>query len=619
MKPLLLMMVMAGPALAASEIDGPGLPAIGSMEVVLARPATSEPAPPRRQNLELASLDVTVETHGDVAQTRVLHDFYNQSNERLEGTFRFPLPAGAEITDLSMEVDGRMVDGELIERRKAERIFNDTVDEMRDPALLTWEAGNVFVLRVFPIEPTSHKRVVIRYLTPLKENGRSGQYVYQAEAAQLAAHVGHFRFTLDGKTLHDEAKFEPRNISVEIPEDAIFNRSLREIVGGTNYLRVKLPVAAGGPMQPRGHFRWVLVVDVSRSALEARPLTLDTVRAALSSLPAGDQFVLMACDIQCRQSATAFSAATPAATTEALRFLSTIDFDGATDLGAALTLAARRAGRNGGQVLYIGDGNPTWGVTDEAELSQSLGPAFADVPLHAVVLGKYARPALLTQLSNRAGGLLVTPARKTDLDAFARALAEFGRVGRIYDISLSVAEGSTVTPIRPASLGAGEALTAFVRSEHAMPATIHLRAKLNGQLVERDIPLPRAVATVDVARRFAGSRIRELELEGGHDEEVLALSLQHRVLSTKTAWLVLENDEAYRKNQIERHEKQKSADPTISGKDLTSTDARVASASPGADGNDGNVGGEGPEPELWLVAGLLLIAFGIRRKLGVVR
>jgi hypothetical protein len=586
MKSFILVLLSVSPAFAISTVRELEPATVGSMEV--------RRSGERRQSLELRRLDVAVEAHGDVTQTSVEHDFYNDSDERLEGTFRFPLPTGGEITGLAMEIDGRMVEGELLERQRAERIFDKTVDEMRDPALLTWEAGNVFKLRVFPIEPNAHKRVVVRYMTPAKD----AKYTFSAPQ------VGQFHFTLDGKTLYDENQFQPKTITVDIP--SVRERALREVVAGATYQRVELPVAAAHRQRARGPYRWVVVVDVSRSALEARPLTLDSVRAALSALPPGDQFVLLACDIQCRQSAPTFSTATD----EALRFLESIEFDGATDLGLALKWAAARARIEGGQILYIGDGNPTWGITDPAELAQSLEPALAGTPVHALILGKYAQPALLTRLANRGGGLLMAPTRKDEVVGFARALAGFGRAPRLSDLSLTVADGSTVTPSRPASIDAGEALTAFVRTDkdHTPPASVHLRALLDGQPFEKEISLGHAINSPLVARRFAGSRIRELEAEGGHDDEVLALSLEHKVLSSKTAWLVLENEEAYRRNEIARNERTKSADPTVSGKNLG-----------GGDDSAGSVGGEGPEPELWLLLGLALVAFQFRRRLGAVR
>ena len=592
MRSLLLMMLMAGPALAQ---DVP----IGIMEVMRRALPQSAPDHELRQGLELRSLDVSVELHGDAAETRVEHDFYNDSDERLEGTFRFPVPIGAEITALSMEIDGHMVDGELLERKKAERIYEEIVDEMRDPALLTWEAGSLFKLRVFPIEPNSHKRVVIRYLTTV-ENAR---YVFTATPSQP---VAHFHFTVDGKTLFDEGPLQPRIIAVEAPHAS--HRALREVVDGKTYVRLELPVNGAAQPRARAPFRWVIVVDVSRSALEARPLALDAVRAALSALPDSDQFMILACDIECRE--TAFS---PVRESDAaLRFLDAIEFDGATDLTAALKLAAMRAGEKGGQVLYIGDGNATWGVTDPAEISTALEPLFAKLPLHAVVVGKFARPTLLTKLANRGGGLVATPARRLDLAAFQKELGGFGRVARVRAITLS-ANGAVLSPSQPASIDAGGKLKVFLSGEK-MPASVHLHAFLNDQEIDRDLPIGDALPTQDVARRFAGARIRELEVEGGHDEEVHALSLKHRVLSSKTAWLVLENDEAYRRHQIERKQqkdqqdrkdqKDKSADPEVSGKDLESN----------GDTAGDHIGGEGPEPELWLVAGLMLIAFYFRKR-----
>ena len=41
------------------------------------------------------------------------------------------------------------------------------VDEMLDPALLEWERGQSFKLRVFPIEARQTKRVVLRFVAPL--------------------------------------------------------------------------------------------------------------------------------------------------------------------------------------------------------------------------------------------------------------------------------------------------------------------------------------------------------------------------------------------------------------------------------------------------------------------
>ena len=71
------------------------------------------------------------------------------------------------LIGLSLEIEGRMVEGEIVEREKARQVYEKIVDEMLDPALLEWEQGNWFKLRVFPLPAKADKKVVIRYITPL--------------------------------------------------------------------------------------------------------------------------------------------------------------------------------------------------------------------------------------------------------------------------------------------------------------------------------------------------------------------------------------------------------------------------------------------------------------------
>jgi hypothetical protein len=120
-----------------------------------------------KTKLALERLSVDAVTTGDVAEMKIEHVFRNDSDEQLEGTFRFPLPEGAMLTGLSMEIDGKLMDGELVERDKARKAYEAVVDQMLDPALLEWENGQTFKLRVFPIEAKRTKRVVLTLVAPL--------------------------------------------------------------------------------------------------------------------------------------------------------------------------------------------------------------------------------------------------------------------------------------------------------------------------------------------------------------------------------------------------------------------------------------------------------------------
>ena len=56
---------------------------------------------------------------GNVARTEIDETFANDTDDELEGIYRFPLPPGAQIERLALEVDGKLVDGEFVDKAKA--------------------------------------------------------------------------------------------------------------------------------------------------------------------------------------------------------------------------------------------------------------------------------------------------------------------------------------------------------------------------------------------------------------------------------------------------------------------------------------------------------------------
>ena len=113
--------------------------------------------------LEVRYHHVTAKVTGRVAVTEVDQVFFNPTGSRLEGTYLFPVPKGAQIDRFSMDVNGKMTDAELLDAAKARGIYDEIVRKMRDPALLEYLGQGLFKVRIFPIEPRSEKRVRLRY------------------------------------------------------------------------------------------------------------------------------------------------------------------------------------------------------------------------------------------------------------------------------------------------------------------------------------------------------------------------------------------------------------------------------------------------------------------------
>ncbi len=543
--------------------------------------------------LELRKVDVRVRTEGDLAVTEVEHVFHNPADGRpREGTFRFPVPDGAMLTGLAMEIDGKLVEGEIVERDRARQIYDEVVDSMQDPALLEWEAGNWFKLRVFPIPAQGDKRVVIRYTAPLSRTGHGYEYAYDLAIANASAGgaapgaIGELSITVDGKQVAHETAATGLEVAVPVAAPPVVMRETRK---DATYTAVRVAPDASllvAPPVAKTGLDVAIVFDTSRSSLEGRKLADQLLQAALAELGPADRFVVLASDVSVTPSAAAMQPVTADAIGKAQQFLAAIEPDGASDLGAALTAAGAL---HPGEVIYIGDGIPTWGEQKPAALG-----ALADqigAPIHAALIGKGATTQLWGDLAGRTGGRAIVVRRTDDAARFALVASHARDIPRLIASRVVVGGDAQVFPQQAAALYQGDELVALIKTAPGQsPASLTLTGMVNGKPVSQPIALAAAVDEPGVAQRFGADLIAQLEAEGADRETVVTASRDFGVLSKYTSLLVLENDEAYQKYNIERKQQQLAQQqaaqqqaaqaPQVTGGDLDTLGARRASLSP---------------------------------------
>lgn len=132
-----------------------------------------EPAMPK-----LTEHKVNVEIIDQVSRVKVDQVFYNDSKQPIEGTYYFPLPKEASVSDFKMIVDGKMLSGELLDKDKARQIYEDIVRRNIDPALLEYVDYNLFSAKIFPIPPKKERKIVLEYSLLLKLDGDLVQFSY---------------------------------------------------------------------------------------------------------------------------------------------------------------------------------------------------------------------------------------------------------------------------------------------------------------------------------------------------------------------------------------------------------------------------------------------------------
>lgn len=140
--------------------------------------------------LWLKTYDADVTITDQMAITHVDQTFKNETNQRLEGIFIFPLPENAIVTKLILWMNGHPVEGKVLDSDTAESIFENTVKKLIDPALLEYLGDNIFKLRIFPIDPVgmpmSERRIEITYAEILEYNGGDIDYTFYMKTVNLS-------------------------------------------------------------------------------------------------------------------------------------------------------------------------------------------------------------------------------------------------------------------------------------------------------------------------------------------------------------------------------------------------------------------------------------------------
>ena len=77
------------------------------------------------------------------------------TKEEAEAIIRLPVPRGAAVTGAVLWVNGRPMNGMLVERQRATDVYRSIVERRRDPALVTWDGPGWIEISIFPPMPAA--------------------------------------------------------------------------------------------------------------------------------------------------------------------------------------------------------------------------------------------------------------------------------------------------------------------------------------------------------------------------------------------------------------------------------------------------------------------------------
>ena len=541
-------------------------------------------------NLTIKYHRVRVTIENQVATTHVDQVFVNEARYEVEGTYIFPLPEEAAISEFSMWVDGEKLEGQLLDKDQARRIYEDIVRRRKDPALLEYVGRNAFQAQIFPIPPNGERRVELEYSQVLSMEGGLVKYVYPLDTERFSA-----------RPLEEVA------ISVEVhshePIKAIYSSShqvavdrrgeYNATVGYEEYdvlpdrdFELYYTISAEDfglnllsyrePSENEDGFFLMLVapkVEVNEREVVAQDviLVLDTsgsmrgeklaqakgaLEFVLDNLNDEDRFNVIAFSTGVRQYAARLQPTEER--NEALYFVRELEAVGGTDINRALLEAVAQAeGERPTLIIFLTDGLATEGVVDTEQIIANVGrEATKAVRVFTFGVGDEVNTVLLDTLaqSHRGASAYVRPGQSIEEEVSAFYAKVSSPLLADLDLDFGGVRVEDTYPYPLPDLFAGTQLVLVGRYRQGGFTTITLEGEVNGRLQRfaygdlhfRDEGgesfIPRLWAT-----RKIGYLLSQIRLHGESRElvdEIVSLSVRYGIITPYTSFLVEETANA---------------------------------------------------------------------------
>ena len=561
--------------------------------VIVPGPCNRCPMPPRPialpRALPIKSIKIDTKISSQVATTHVEQIFRNDTDATLEGTYFFPIPEQASITEFAIWDGDRRLVGEVRSREEARRIYDEIVRRQRDPGLLEYAGKNLFQASIFPIPPHSDKKLELTYSQILRAESGTVAYHYPLGTGRQVTQVG----SVSGR-IEFESKEPLRNIyspshAIEVkrngdrrsvvtfesgkePQDFQLFYGLSSEDFGVTLLTHREPGKDGyyllmiSPKDDWSEQEYVakdivFVLDTSGSMAEAGKM--EKARAALlygvRILRPQDRFNIISFAGEERLMESRMITADEQGRKCGEVFAESLRPVGGTNINQALLAAIEQfeSSNRPKMLVFMTDGLPTVGVTNTEQIVGNAGRARTlGLRLFMFGVGYDVNTALLDKLAAENGGVADYVEPKEDLEV--KVSNFFAKVSYpvLTDLKLDMAgvETDLVYPRALPDLFRGSQITLIGRYRNSIDmdfVRLQLGGNTNGagkKFFYNNLRFPMREDTNDFlprlwATRRVGWLMEQVRTNGEPQElrdEIVDLGTRYGIVTPYTSYLALE-------------------------------------------------------------------------------
>jgi Ca-activated chloride channel family protein len=553
-------------------------------------PTLSVPFPMEQLNIRYHH--VTVKIDNQVAVTHVDQVFENPNPWTVEGTYIFPLPVDAVVSNFILWIDGKAVEGKVLDAQEARRTYEDIVRSMRDPALLEYIGRGAVQARVFPIPAGGERRIELEYSQVLTAQNGLVKYSYPLNTEKFSAKpLESVSITVEANSQeavravyssshnvaitrvgdrHFTASYEENNVLPDkdftlyysMGESEAFHLfSYRDPLDPQDQDGFFLLLLAPKPGEDSGKVSKDVILVLDRSgSMEGEKFTQaqNALKYILGKLNSQDRFFLLAFSSDMQTYTRGLRPASEAG--EAIKWVDRLSAAGSTDINRALQEASAVADRERPTYLiFLTDGLPTVGVVDSTQILNDFGKSAPDnIRLFSFGVGYDVDTYLLDSLSQEHHGLssYVQPGQE-----LTEVLSDFySRISTPVLTNISLDFGSLpVYDLYPNPLPdffAGSQVVVAGRYRKGGVVNVTLSGEVNGKVQtfrysEQDFSqdsLAKADAMKELPRLWAtrkiGYLLQQIRLKGPDQEtidQIVKLSIRYGIITPYTSFLVTED------------------------------------------------------------------------------
>ena len=560
------------------------------------------------QPIQIREHHVNVVINNGFAMSEVLQTFFNPNDRDLEAVYTFPLPNQASLSEVTLYIGEKEIQGEVLAKQQARQIYQEERDQGTNTGLAEKRGFQAFDFSVSPVRARDEVRIRFVYYQPLEVDTGIGRYLYPLEDGGTDDAGPSFWFTTNAKvenvfsvnlelksahpivdvrtpgyeaaatiTKIDEGhyKMEMQLQEVRLERDLVFYYRLQDNLPGRIELvpfrtdeqtpgTFMMVVTPGVDLQPLNQGAdYVFVLDVSGSMKSKMATLARGVVKVLGDMQVDDRFRILTFNQTASELTRGWLAATPENVANTVRTIEALQAGGRTNLYAGLDLAlADLDDDRATSMILVTDAVTNTGRIDPREFYQLLQQY--DVRVFGFLMGNSANWPLMRMVTEASDGFFATVSNADDMIGQIMLAKSKVTYESLHDVTLKIS-GVKVSEVTDEFFGKvyrGQQLVIFGCYAQSGEARVTLKARLTGEdktYTTRFTFPDAATENPEIERLWALARIEQLAaltdigaVSASEAETTMRdLGLAYQLVTDYTSMVVLA-DEAFATRGIER-------------------------------------------------------------------